>query len=89
MIANDKRKYASGKITKSRSDYYLIMVDNRPMGVCTRFEEAQACAKCYAEEYNAKEVGTNDVYNWDDASGSHYITIQIITRLRMPRNISD
>lgn len=59
------------------------------MGVCTSFETAQACAKCYAEKYKAKEIGDDDVYIYEDSDGKHLISIERIKRIRMPYNLDE
>lgn len=84
MIENTKRSYNSGSIKRSRKEYYLLMVDHKPEGICTSFETAQACAKCFAEKYKAREIDGNDVYIYEDAFGKHLISIERIKRLRMP-----
>ena len=74
---------------RSRKDYYLLIVDHRPEGVCTSFEVAQACAKCFAEEHNAREIGDDDVYIYEDSSGKHLISIEKVKRIRMPYNLGE
>lgn len=86
MIENAKRSYSSEAIKKSRKDYYLLIVDHKPEGICTSFEIAQACAKCFAEKYNAKEIDGNDVYIYEDSNGRHLISIERVKRIRMPYN---
>lgn len=87
MITNTNRSYDSEAIIHSRKEYYLLIVDHRPQGVCTSFEIAQACAKCFAKKYNAKEIDGNDVYIFEDESGKHLIAIERIRRIRMPYNL--
>ena len=87
MIENAKRNYDSGSIKQSRKDYYLLVVDHKPEGICTSFEVAQACAKCYAKKHNAKEIDGDDVYIYEDSSGRHLISIEKIKRIRMPYNL--
>ena len=89
MITNTQRSYDSDSIKRSRKDYYLIVVDHKPEGICTSFEVAQACAKCFAEKYGAKEIDDNDVYIYSDASGKHLISIETIKRIRMPYNLDE
>ena len=89
MITNSRRSYKSESIKESRKDYYLIIDNHRPMGVCTSFEIAQACAKCFAEKHNAKEVDGNDVYIYEDESGRHLISIETIKRIRMPYSLDE
>lgn len=89
MITNTKRTYDAASIKESRKVYYLLVVDHKPQGICTSFEVAQACAKCYAEKYNAKEIDGNDVYIFEDESGKHLISIEEIKRLRMPYNLKE
>ena len=89
MITNTKQSYDSESIKMSRKDYYLIIVDHKPEGICTRFETAQACAKCFAKKYNAKEIDGDDVYIYEDSSGKHLITIESIKRIRMPYNLDE
>lgn len=89
MITNTKRTYDAESIKESRKVYYLLVVDHQPKGICTSFEVAQACAKCYAEKYNAKEIDGNDVYIFEDESGKHLISIEEIKRLRMPYNLKE
>lgn len=89
MIKNSKRSYSSDGIKKSRKDYYLVMVDHHAEGVCTSFEVAQACAKCYANKYKAGEIEGEDVYIYEDSSGKHLISIERIKRIRMPYNLGD
>ena len=84
MIENCRRTYDSDSIKKSRKDYYLLVVDHKPMGICTTFETAQAYAKCYAVKYSAKEIDGNDVYMYEDSEGKHLISIERIKRIRMP-----
>lgn len=87
MITNTNRSYDPKGIHYSRKEYYLLVIDHKPEGICTSFETAQACAKCFAEKYNAKEIGTDDVYIYEDGSGKHLITIERIKRIRMPYNL--
>lgn len=87
MIENTKRNYDSGSIKQSRKDYYLLVVDHKPEGICTSFEVAQACAKCYAKKHNAKEIDGDDVYIYEDSLGKHLISIEKIKRIRMPYNL--
>lgn len=89
MITNSRRTYESDSIKKSRKDYYLLIVDHKPEGICTSFEVAQACAKCYAEKYGAKEIDGDDVYIYEDSSGKHLITIEQIKRIRMPYGLDE
>lgn len=89
MITSSKRNYDVLSIKESRKVYYLLVVDHKPQGICTSFEVAQACAKCYAEKYNAKEIDGNDVYIFEDESGKHLISIEEIKRLRMPYNLKE
>lgn len=89
MITSSKRNYDVLSIKESRKVYYLLVVDHKPQGICTSFEVAQACAKCYAEKYNAKEIDGNDVYIFEDESGKHLISIEEIKRLRMPYNLNE
>ena len=84
MIENSKKSYDPDTIKASRKDYYLLVVDHKPMGICTRFETAQACAKCYAKKYDAREIDGDDVYIFEDEYGKHLITIESIKRIRMP-----
>lgn len=87
MITNAKRNYDSETICKSRKEYYLLIIDHKPEGICTSFENAQACAKCFAEKYGAKEIDGNDVYMYEDQNGKHLISIEPIKRIRMPYNL--
>lgn len=87
MITSTKRNYDSENIKRSQKDYYLLIVDHKPEGVCTSFEIAQACAKCFAQKYNAKEIDGNDVYMYEDQNGKHLISIEPIKRIRMPYNL--
>ena len=89
MIENTQRSYDSDSIKRSRKDYYLIVVDHRPEGICTSFETAQACAKCFARKHGAKEIEGNDVYIYQDSSGKHLISIEKIKRIRMPYNLDE
>ena len=89
MITNTRRSYDSDSIKRSKKDYYLIVVDRRPEGICTSFENAQACAKCFAKIYNAKEIDSDDIYLYEDESGKHLITIEPIKRIRMPYNLDE
>ena len=89
MITSTKRNYDSDGIKKSSKLYYLLVVDHKPEGICTSFEMAQACAKCYARKYGAKEIDGNDVYIYEDSSGKHLISIEVIKRIRMPYNINE
>lgn len=89
MINNTNRSYNSASIKKSRKDYYLIIVDSKPEGVCTSFEIAQACAKCFAQKFNAREIDSNDVYIYEDSFGKHLIYIQTIKRIRMPYSLDE
>lgn len=89
MITSSKRNYDVLSIKESRKVYYLLVVDHKPQGICTSFEVAQACAKCYAEKYGAKEIDGNDVYIFEDESGKHLISIEEIKRLRMPYNLNE
>jgi len=89
MITNPQRSYDSDSIKRSRKNYYLIVVDHKPEGICTSFEVAQACAKCFAERYGAKEIDGNDVYLYEDSSGKHLISIETVKRLRMPYNLDE
>lgn len=89
MIENSKKNYDSDLIKASRKDYYLLVVDHRPMGICTRLETAQACAKCYAKKYGAREIDGDDVYIFEDESGKHLISIESIKRIRMPYGQDD
>ena len=89
MITNSRRSYKSESIKESRKDYYLIIDNHRPIGVCTSFEIAQACAKCFAKEHSAKEIDGNDVYIYEDESGKHLISIETVKRIRMPYNLAD
>lgn len=89
MITNARRTYDPNEIKKSRKDYFLLIVDHKPEGVCTSFEVAQACAKCFAEKYKAKEIDSNDVYIYEDESGRHLISIERIKRIRMPYNLDE
>lgn len=87
MITSTKRNYDSENIKRSQKDYYLLIVDHKPEGICTSFEIAQACAKCFAQKYNAKEIDGNDVYMYEDQNGKHLISIEPINRIRMPYNL--
>lgn len=89
MIENAKRNYDSGSIKRSRKSYYLLVIDHKPEGICTNFEVAQACAKCFAKEYNAKEIDGDDVYIYEDETGRHLISIEPIKRIRMPYNLDE
>ena len=89
MIKNTKRSYDSDSIKRSKKDYYLLIVDHKPEGMCTSFEIAQACAKCYAKKHNAREVDEDDVYIYEDSSGKHLISIEKIKRIRMPYNLDE
>lgn len=89
MIRNTKRSYNPDSIQTSRKMYYMVIVDHKPEGICTSFETAQACARCYAKKYNAKEIDGNDVYIYEDGYGKHLISIETIRRIRMPYNLDD
>lgn len=89
MITNTRRTYDPNEIKKSRKDYFMLIVDHKPEGVCTSFEVAQACAKCFAEKHKAKEIDSNDVYIYEDESGRHLISIERIKRIRMPYNLDE
>lgn len=89
MIENTKRSYDSDSIKQSRKDYYLLIIDHKPKGICTSFEIAQACAKCFAKKYKAKEIDGDDVYIYEDSSGKHLISIETIKRIRMPYNLDE
>ena len=89
MIENAQRSYDSDSIKRSRKDYYLIVVDHKPEGICTSFETAQACTKCFVKKYGAKEIEGNDVYIYQDSSGKHLISIEKIKRIRMPYNLNE
>lgn len=89
MITNTKRSYDSEAIKKSHKDYYLLIVDHKPEGICTSFETAQACAKCFAKKKGAKEIDGDDVYIYEDEYGKHLISIETIKRIRMPYNLND
>ena len=89
MIENSKRSYDPDAIKVSRKDYYLLVVDFQPVGICTQFEIAQACAKCYAKKYNASEIEGEDVYIYEDENGKHLISIRKIKRIRMPYNLDE
>jgi len=87
MITNTRRTYDPDLLKKSQKMYYLLVIDHKALGVCTSLEIAQACAKCYAEKYNAKEIDQDDVYIFEDKGGKHLITIEVVRRIRMPYNI--
>ena len=89
MITNTRRSYDPLAIKKSRKNYYLLVVDHKPEGICTSFETAQACAKCYAEKYNAKEIDGDDIYIYEDEYGRHLISIEPIKRIRMPYSLDE
>lgn len=89
MIKNTRRNYRVDLVKKSKKDYYLITVDHKPEGICTTFETAQACAKCFAEQLNAKEIDGDDVYIYEDSNGKHLISIETIKRIRMPYNLDE
>ena len=89
MIENTKRSYDSDSIKRSRKDYYLVVIDHKTQGVCTSFEVAQACAKCYAQKYNAREIDSNDVYMYEDSDGNHLIYIERVKRIRMPYSLDE
>ena len=89
MITNTKRSYNSETIKKSRKDYYMVVIDHKVQGICTSFEVAQACAKCYAKKYGAKEIDANDVYLYEDENGRHLIYIELTKRIRMPYNLDE
>lgn len=89
MIENSSRSYDPGVIKSSKKDYYLLIVDHKPEGICTSFENAQACAKCFAKKHNAKEIDGDDVYLYEDSSGKHLIYIERIKRIRMPYNLDE
>lgn len=89
MITNTRRTYDTNEIKKGRKDYFLLIVDHKPEGVCTSFEVAQACAKCFAEKHKAKEIDSNDVYIYEDKDGRHLISIERIKRIRMPYNLDE
>ena len=89
MIKNAKRNYNPDSIRSSRKMYYMVIVDHKPKGICTSFEIAQACVKCYAQKYSAKEIGKEDVYIYEDDYGKHLIYIETIRRIRMPYNLDE
>lgn len=89
MIRNTKRSYNPDSIKSSRKMYYMVIVDHKPEGICTSFETAQACARCYAKKYSAKEIDGNDVYIYEDSYGKHLILIETIRRIRMPYNLDE
>ena len=89
MIKNTNQNYDSDSIVRSHKDYYLVVIDHKTVGLCTRFETAQACAKCFAQKYNAKEIDENDVYMYEDKDGRHLITIETVKRIRMPYSQED
>lgn len=89
MIENTQRSYDSDSIKRSRKVYYLIVIDHKPEGICTGFETAQACAKCFVKKYKAKEIDGNDVYIYEDEAGKHLISIEQIHRIRMPYSLDE
>jgi len=89
MISNTRRNYSSETIKESRKDYFMVIVNHQPKGICTSFEVAQACAKCYAKQFDAKEIDGNDVYVYEDSDGRHLISIEKIKRIRMPYNLDN
>lgn len=84
MITNTQRTYDANLIKRSRKDYYMVIIDHKPEGICTSFEVAQACAKCFAKKHDAKEIDNDDVYLYEDKDGKHLIYIEKIKRIRMP-----
>ena len=89
MISNTRRTYDSKTIKESRKDYFMVIVNHQPKGICTSFETAQACAKCYAKQNGAKEIDGNDVYIYEDSDGRHLISIEKIKRIWMPYNLDN
>jgi len=70
---------------KTTKEYYVIMDDGNPVGVCTE-RDADACLDVYANKKGAAMCSDNwRVYIYGDSSGSHCITLRKIPRMKMAR----
>ncbi len=82
MIENSRTTKKSDSIKQSRKDYYLLMDDHRPFGICTNRDSATGCIKNLASEKKAEELCWN-CYRYKDDAGEHFITAQVIKRIKM------
>ena len=81
MISGERKtKEKGGKVSKK--DYYLLMDDCTPVGICTKLETALDCLSNYAGEKNAKWL-SRDCYRYKDEKGVHFITLKAVKRLKI------
>lgn len=70
---------------KTTKEYYVIMDDGNPVGVCTE-RDADACLDAYALKKDATQsIGNWRVYFYRDSSGVHCITLRKVPRMKTAR----
>ena len=75
-----------GRISeRTRREYYVLMDDGNPVGVCSTIESARACLEVIAQERKAGKIEGTDAYLYEDSSGSHAMTIRNVRRMKMVR----
>ena len=81
MITGNKDSFIYGEIRKSRKEYYLLIKDNSPIGICMDLDEARQCLGKYTEK-GAKKVD-EDICVYEDKSGRHIVTINKIRKIKI------
>ena len=84
-MITETRKNTSEISKKTKKEYFLLMDNDEPVGVCTNQKYAESCLELYAcEKSAAKMVGFN-LYAYQDSSGIHTITIRPVKKLKTAR----
>lgn len=84
-MITETRKNTSEISERTRKEYYLLLDNGEPVGVCTNHKFAESCLELYAcEKRAAKMVGFN-LYAYEDGSEIHTITIKPVKKLKTAR----
>ena len=69
---------------KTTKEYYVIMDDGNPVGVCTK-RDASICFAMYTVEKDAKWVQQLRAHFYEDSSGFHEVKLVKVPRMKMSR----
>lgn len=70
---------------RTDKDYFVLMDNCNPIGVCTSIESARMCLQIIAEENRARKIGGEDIYVYEDSFDGHVLNIRKVPKKKAVR----
>lgn len=82
MVTNSRKNVSKEEVKESKKDYYLLLVDNNPIGICTTWKNTVECIGQLMLQHGGKKINSS-VYVYRDSDGGHILTVKALKRLKV------